>query len=220
MRTFDWFPKKDPRSLNFLFTAVSGCGSVAERTNIMRTKTVFLDQGQEGACTGFGEENVMALTPYPQVTNNDEAHRIYQRAKFLDEYPGEDYEGSSVNGAMLAAREAGRVKEWFWANGINGVRHGLSYHGAGEMGSYWWDGMWDTDDNGFVHPTGTKVGGHAYALAGYRISLKEPGKKDYRIENSWGPSWGDKGGAWIFEDDLLALLNDDGEIAFPTKVRA
>jgi C1A family cysteine protease len=76
--------------------------------------------------------------------------------------------------------------------------------------------MFEPDVDGFVYPKGEKVGGHAYAIAGYGWLH---GFLRYRIENSWGPRWGDNGGAWIWEYDLLPLLEDDGEMAFPTKVR-
>jgi hypothetical protein len=193
------------------------CASLTYRTNIMRTKSVHLDQGQEGACTGFGEEHVRALSPYPQAASNTTAQNVYYEARRQDEWEGENYEGSSVNGAMKAARQMGLITSWKWATTTVEAAHGLSYHGAGELGSWWYAGMWDTDDNGFVHPTGSKVGGHAYAIAGYKYIN---GGRAYRIENSWGPSWGDNGGAWISEFDFAALLADDGELAFPTKVRS
>jgi hypothetical protein len=182
----------------------------------MRTKSVWLDQGREGACTGFGEEHVRALSPYSQPTNDALAQQVYELARRHDEWPGEDYEGSSVNGAMKAARELGLIKSWMWASTTDEVRHGLSYHGAGEMGTWWYSGMWNTDIDGFIHPRGEKVGGHAYALAGYKIMN---GSRVYRIDNSWGPDWGVGGAAWIWEEDLQMLLDDQGECAFPSKVR-
>lgn len=215
-RTFDWVPKWDPRSSSHLFSVTPMCATLTARASIMRTKSLHLDQGTEGACTGFGEEHVRALSPYPQVTTNDWGRAVYLEARRQDEWEGEDYEGSSVNGAMRAARHLGLIKSWKWAISTAEARHGLSYHGAGEMGSWWYDGMWDTDDHGFVHPLGQTIGGHAYAIAGYRIIN---GAVAYRIENSWGPSWGDNGGAWISEAGFATLLHTGGELAFPTKVR-
>jgi hypothetical protein len=216
-RTFNWRPHWDPRSNAHIFTNVPMCSTLRERLTTMRTKTVWLDQGQEGACTGFGAEHARALSPYPQATTNLGARTVYLLAQQMDEWDGEDYEGSSVNGAMKASRHIGLIKAWRWATTGAEARHGLSYHGAGEMGSWWYEGMWDTDEFGFIHPTGQKVGGHAYAIAGYRFIN---GNRAYRIENSWGKEWGVNGGAWISEFDFLTLLNDDGDLAFPVKVRA
>lgn len=211
----DWKPNPDPRSANFRFSGLSCWQSGTHRRTIMRRKTVWLDQGREGACTGFGEEHVRALSPYPQATTDEQAHRVYRRAQVLDEWPGEDYEGSSVNGAMKAAREFGLITNWWWCFNLSEVRHALSYHGAVEFGTWWWRDMWDTDADGFIRPTGEKVGGHAWALSGYNMLN---GSRRYRMENSWGPEWGDNGGAWIWEEDLTQLLLDDGEAACPKKV--
>lgn len=215
-RTLDWRPKWDRRSEAFLFSAVPMCSTLTARPSILRTKSEWLNQGQEGACTGFGEEHARALSPYPQATSNQMARDVYYLARRQDEWEGEDYEGSSVNGAMKAARLMGLIKEWKWAKTTAEARHGVSYHGAGELGVWWWTGMFDTDERGFIHPTGYKEGGHALAYAGYRII---DGQVAHRLENSWGPDWGDNGGAWITEFNFNMLLTDHGELAFPTKVR-
>jgi hypothetical protein len=219
-RTLDWRP--NPRhwalgSARYLLAAMPACSSLSARSQIMRRRTVFLDQGVEGACTGYGEEHVQALSPHPQWTSNEMARAVYHEARRQDEWPGEDYEGSSVNGAMRAARQMNRIKSWYWARTMEEARHGVSYHGAGELGIWWYSGMWDTDADGFVSATGELVGGHALAYAGYRL---RDGRREHRLENSWGPEWGDHGGCWISEEDLASLLNADGELAFPVKVRA
>ena len=215
-RTLDWRPKPDIRSQAFRFAAVPTCSVTSFRESIMRTKTIWLDQGEEGACTGFGEENVQALSPFPQETSDETARMVYYGARKEDEWPGEDYEGSSVNGAMKAARKMGRIVSWYWAYTLGELLHGVSYHGAGEFGTWWYSGMWETDAEGFIHATGDRVGGHAIAYAGYRLVN---GQRRHRLENSWGPDWGDRGGCWLTEADFLSLLNDEGELAFPRKVR-
>lgn len=213
-RVLDWRPKFDPRSLTFAFAAQPGCSNLTARSTIRRTKKIWLDQGQEGACTGFGEENVRALTPHSAETNDDEARVVYDEARRQDEWPGEDYDGSSVNGAMKAARLQGKIKSWYWCYSLDELDHALSYHGAVEAGTQWYEGMWEPDENGVLHATGAIVGGHAYAIAGYR---NVDGVRYYRIENSWGKEWGDEGGAWISADDMRGLLMKNGELACPAK---
>ena len=218
-RTLDWRPNPAHWGLSsrYTFTAVPTCDETSSRSTILRRKKQWLDQGMEGACTGFGEEHVMALSPYPQPTSDDLARLVYHNAKRWDEWPGEDYEGSSVNGAMRAARDMGRIKAWYWARNIHEARHGVSYHGAGELGVWWYTGMFDTDSDGFIHATGDREGGHALAYAGFQ---PYKGTRKHRLDNSWGPGWGDRGGCWIIEEEFISLLGDDGELAFPQKVRA
>jgi hypothetical protein len=55
-------------------------------------------------------------------------------------------------------------------------------------------------DNGFVSPrggnirppNGKSVGGHAYVVTGW-----DDGRHAFRIKNSWGVEWGDRGFAWL-----------------------
>lgn len=216
-RVLDWRPNWDQRSNKFLLSVTPMCARLRSNASSTRTKSVWLDQGQQGACTGFGLEHVRALSPYPQHTSDEMAQALYQEARRQDEWDGEDYEGSSVNGAMRAARLLGTISSWRWAKTTQEARHGLSFHGAGEVGTWWWSGMWDADEIGFIHPTGSREGGHAYAIGGFKTY--PTGRRAYRIDNSWGKSWGHNGSAWIWEEDLASLLADDGELAFPTKVR-
>lgn len=219
IRKFDWRPHWDQRSNAFMLGAAgpSMCTSTTSHGRSMRVKSVVLDQGREGACTGFGSEHALALSPRSKPTSNEQAQAVYHRARQLDEWPGEDYEGSSVNGAMLAEREMGRVRGWLWARTTQDIAHALSYHGAGVMGSYWWEGMWNVDMNGYVSPSGTRVGGHAYAIGGFETIN---GERRFRIDNSWGLGWGVQGSAWIREEHLQILLADEGEFAVPQKASA
>jgi hypothetical protein len=216
-RTLDWRPNPDPRSMLFLVSSMDCYAGSRAYTNIMRRNAVFLDQGREGACTGFGFEHVRALSPYPQQTSHEQAREMYLSAQLFDEWEGEAYEGSSVNGVMKAGREAGKIKSWRWCTTLGELDHALSYHGAVEGGTWWWTGMFEPDASGLLHTTGYREGGHAYAVAGKRVLN---GAKQYRIENSWGVDWGDNGGAWISEFDMQQLLSDDGEFACPVKVRS
>lgn len=218
-RTLDWRPKPDLRSLNFLVADLSCYNNGKARTAITRKKRVYLDQGREGACTGFGEENVRSISPRAGRDISDAtARRVYEEARRQDEWEGEDYEGSSVNGAMKAARLFGWVKSWHWCLTTAEVRHALSYHGAVEAGTNWWSGMWDPDEQGYLRVQGTVVGGHAWCLSGFKKVGDADDAYVYRMENSWGRDWGDDGGAWILESDLQQLLRDQGEFACPLKV--
>lgn len=69
-------------------------------------KHFVLDQGEEGACTGFGLAAVINFLQWRH--NNFEVgglkvvsqRMLYHMAQLYDEWAGEDYEGSSCRGAM------------------------------------------------------------------------------------------------------------------------
>jgi hypothetical protein len=93
--------------------------------NIHRVPVV-LDQGQEGACTGFA---LSAVINYLIAQRGGRAaqklpvspHMLYQLARRYDEWPGEAYEGSSARGAMKAWVRHGVCEAALWPETRTGV---------------------------------------------------------------------------------------------------
>jgi hypothetical protein len=220
-RVFDWSPSTHREQNVEHRMAAFDCFVVgSRRTSIKRSMPLDLDQRREGACTGFGCAHCLASSLNAQLdVTASLAQQIYYQARREDEWAGEDYDGSSVNGAMHAARTLGRIKSWRWALTPSELQHGLSYHGSAEAGSSWLSNMFDVGDDGFLDVSGEEVGGHAYCVSGYRAAPhRAPGAVDYWIDNSWGPSWGVSGGAWIMDHLAHQLwFKNWGEIAFPIK---
>jgi hypothetical protein len=77
---------------------------------------LVLDQGREGACTGFGLACVVNYLLFRQVTGVApvSARMLFHLARFYDEWPGEDYEGSSCRGALKAWHKHGVCRESLW----------------------------------------------------------------------------------------------------------
>ena len=67
-----------------------------------REPGLVLDQGREGACTGFGLAAVINLLNLRRRTKYFRAsvRMLYEMAKMHDEWPGENYDGSSCRGAI------------------------------------------------------------------------------------------------------------------------
>lgn len=92
-------------------------------------KGLVLDQGTEGACTGFGlactinyllwRRTVIGRKENKQLKKSDLPAKVSQRmlyhlARFYDEWPGEDYEGSSCRGAVKAWHKHGVCSLNLW----------------------------------------------------------------------------------------------------------
>ena len=82
---------------------------------------MILDQGKEGACTGFGLGAVInflgwrrALESGTPVLPKVSPRMLYHLARFYDEWSGEDYEGSSCRGAMKGWHRHGVCTEKLW----------------------------------------------------------------------------------------------------------
>ena len=78
----------------------------------------ILDQGTEGACTGFGLATVVHyLLRTRDVIRDDKevsARMLYDMARRYDEWPGEKYSGSSARGAMKGWHKHGVCSRKHW----------------------------------------------------------------------------------------------------------
>jgi hypothetical protein len=94
---------------------------------LYRAANLVRDQGQWGACTGFGlaavvnylrwEEplrNGADVTELPVSPESVSPRMLYQNARLYDEWKGEDYEGSSCRGAMKGFQKHGVCVERLW----------------------------------------------------------------------------------------------------------
>ena len=83
-----------------------------------KVKVPILDQGREGACTGFGLATVAnyllrvrRVVPDPVQVS---ARMLYENARRYDEWPGVNYDGSSARGAMKGWHKHGVCSERDW----------------------------------------------------------------------------------------------------------
>lgn len=221
-RRLDRIPAFDQRSLSF---PVAGALNAEQQTLVSRKwsmppGTPILDQGNEGACVGFGVTNELLYYPVPvrKLDATFAREKIYWVAQRDDPWPGGSYEGASpryegtsVLYGIKAAADLGYYTEYRWAVSEKDMALGVGYVGPAIIGVDWYEGMYEPDSSGFIHPTGDKVGGHCTLIVGINV-------RDgyYYLHNSWGPSWGDHGRCKISRDDMAKLINDDGEVCIIT----
>jgi hypothetical protein len=189
-----------------------------------------LDQGREGACTGFGLATVanFLLRGRGKKASADEvsAWMLYAMAKRYDEWPGEEYSGSSARGAMKGWHKHGVCAARLWEDatgesGLDETRAGDAIHrplGAyfrvnhkdlvamhaaiGEVGILYATcrvhSGWQLVGKGEadIPYSADLIGAHAFAIVGYD-------REGLWIQNSWGPDWGSGGLARIGYGDWL-----------------
>jgi len=169
-----------------------------------------LDQGSEGACVGFAWAHELAARPAVVPATEGLARSIYHEAQRIDEWAGEDYEGTSVLAGAKATMARGHLKEYRWAFGLADLVLAVGYAGPAVLGTWWHEGMFDAGECGWLHVTGDRAGGHAYLVNG--VSVPD---RTFTVHNSWGPTWGTAGEAKIGWDDMERLLHDGGEACVP-----
>jgi len=174
----------------------------------------FLNQWETPECVGYGLTHEILSTPVvpvdPYLIDSAYATMIYNRAQKVDEWPGEDYEGTSVLAGAKVLLSLGWYSEYRWGFGLQDALDTLSQWGPVVIGVNWYDGMDDTDSAGMIHATGSIRGGHAILVRAINVEAET-----VMVHNSWGADWGWGGVAWMSWSDLGKLLAEDGECLVP-----
>lgn len=202
-------PEFDERSRNFKIRSI--LPQQADVRSYTWSCPVQLDQGEVPACTGFAVAQEAAARPVRVKGISDSTGlQLYHRAQLLDQWPGEDYYGSSVLAAIKAGQELGWYEEYRWAFNIWDLLIAIGYKGPAVLGINWYSGMFYPDANGLIRPTGQLAGGHAIVANGVSVRSRL-----VRLHNSWGSSWGINGECYIGWGELQWLLDQQGEACIP-----
>lgn len=203
----------------------------------------WLDQGREGSCVGHGFAHDLVARPQEvrgiRGPFSPAAQYIYYEAQKRDVWPGGSYkgadpfyEGTSVLAGAKVVKELEYYDGYHWALNINQLGIALGYLGPCILGCNWHAGMWNTDADGYIHPTGGIVGGHCLLIMAIKIHYKkfswlgwwkrtwddvDLDKSYVTLHNSWGPAWGEDGRAKLSLTDLDRLLNENGDACFPIR---
>jgi hypothetical protein len=210
-RKFGRIYKQDERDKLFLMQP--NMELAAERTSRHWWMGDILDQRDTPMCVGYAGYKYLQAGPVRNVVPFTPAD-VYYGAQKNDEIPGENYDGSTIRGCFKWLDKQGYIAEYRWAWNINTIIAQLLAHGPVVVGTNWYEGMMQTTKIGIVKPTGYVLGGHAYVLSGINKT-----KEKFRIVNSWGRYWGEKGRAWIRFGDFQELLNEGGEACIAVEIK-
>lgn len=194
----------------------------------------FYDQGQEGACVGFGLS--LQMSSYNRVRYD--APWLYVQAQYRDEWPTTPpEEGTSLRAGYdvlrtvghrrvragrtgLAMLEEGIVEVNQWATLVDQIRTTTANKNPAALGINWYDGFYKPEQrrgaNGrpewWMPPQsrwGRIAGGHCIFAP-----LASDKRQAVGLTNSWGRIY--PWPVWIAYEDLQRLLNEDGEAAVVT----
>ncbi len=202
---------KDERDKKFLLAK-------PKRTETLPDRRVWnisgiLDQGNTPQCVGHAGRHYLNAGPIVNK-GGPSARGLYDMAQQNDEWPGTNYEGTSVRGLFKAFKQLGIVKEYRWAYDVETVMKHVLTTGPMVMGTNWYMDMFTPDRWGYVTPQGENAGGHAWLIIGvdrYRKKGMTGEMGAARCVNSWGTNWGEKGRFWLSLRDLGRLIEEDGE---------
>ncbi len=187
-----------------------------------------LDQGREGACTGFGLAAVVNLLLSRRGEERQVSPRmLYEMAKRYDEWLGEEYEGSSCRGAVRGwhsmgvcseelAPYKGTAKNWSLdikqAKDARATTPGAYYRVSKRLSDY----HAAINEAGALFASarvhrgwqrGSAKGGEipfkSDTIGGHAFAIVGYNERGFYVQNSWGEDWGVNGVAlWSYEDWL------------------
>jgi len=175
------------------------------------------DQGNKPQCVGYSWAHWLEDGPVQQsgIPPIIKPFDIYKNAQKLDEWYGENYDGTSVRGAVKYLKNIGKVKSYYWAFDVQTLSETILKLGPVVVGTNWYNGMFYPNKNGLIKISGQMVGGHAYLINGVDTKTKQ-----FRIKNSWGKSWGKGGHAFISFNDMSRLIKENGEICLAIELES
>lgn len=181
------------------------------------------DQGYLPYCVGFSWLHWVEDGPITHSQTRsagtgpiiDPSH-LYREAQKVDQWVGENYDGTSVRAGAKVLMRMGIVGGYRWAWDADTVVRALLTAGPVVVGTWWYSEMFDPKRDGnklVIRARGTKMGGHAYLINGVNTQSGL-----VRIKNSWGKSWGSGGHAYMPIGDLDKLIKDQGEACLATEI--
>jgi len=149
---------------------------------------------------------------------------LYHECQLNDEWPGEDYDGTSVRGLFKVFQAHKYVSNYSWAFDIDSVVHHLLTVGPVVFGTNWYNSMFYPDSKtGFISVKEESgiAGGHAYMIKGANLKKVCPdgSKGAIRFINSWSKSWGVNGMAFMSFKDADRLIKNWGEACTATEIK-
>lgn len=191
-----------------------------------------LDQGSEGACTGFGLATVANYLLLRRRVIPDKtpvsARMLYELARRYDEWPGEDYSGSSARGAMKGWNKHGVCSESDWPYKLaDEEKKGLTEQRISSakirpLGAYYRVNHKDLiamhaaiAEVGVLYSTASVHEGWNNVkkngiitqsdtiIGGHAFAIVAYDDKGFWLQNSWGKGWGNSGLGQISYDDWL-----------------
>lgn len=205
-------------------------------SDFLASNPVILDQGQEGACTGFGLAAVANhLLKVRQKGGSFQVvspRMLYETAKRNDEWPGEKYSGSSARGAMKGWHKHGVCSEAAWPYLVGTDDRDLNSGRLADaqncpLGAYFRVNHQDLvamhsaiSETGILYATATVHSGwssvkadgmiryDAETIGGHAFAIVGYDREGFWIQNSWGPGWGNGGFCHISYYDWMENGSD------------
>ena len=207
--------------------------NITENMNSSIIKSPILDQGQLGSCVAHAAASLFYILSHGKI--NLSRLQLYFCCRGIDGSKFDEDTGTYVRTALKSVALYGLTNECFWKYDTNNfsklpprksfrpvytiknytytsvpqnlesLKNCLSAGNPIIFGSLLYSSSNNTNSTGVIPipdiKNETLLGGHCMLLIGFDDSLKQ-----FKIQNSWGPNWGDSGYGYL---DYNYILNKD-----------
>jgi hypothetical protein len=174
------------------------------------------NQGSTSECVAYSWIHWLEDGPFYQATVPHpilQPNPVYKEAQKIDEWPGENYNGTSIRAGAKILQNLGFIQNYFWTFDVNVLANTVLNVGPVVVGTIWHRNMFFPDRRtGLIRATGPINGAHAYVINGVDTQ-----RRLFRIKNSWGRNWGLQGRAFISFTDMARLMRMNGEVCLATE---
>ncbi len=169
-----------------------------------------LNQGSRPACEAFA-----LVGSWLSATNQDITSREGNRLGRYIFNKGGDPNGISGSDAMKIAKELGMARSWTWPQTVDELVDAVCYQGPTNTCIRMNNQLADTTGREIQGPGSGEWQAHAMVATAYLPYDKRSGRgPSLRLRNSWGPSWGLKGSAWMTVADLKRNLGPRPHVGY------
>lgn len=207
---------RDDRDNNYLIENSGLLGTSARTSRYWDDEQWWGNQGNTSECVAYAWTHWLEDGPFYQASSPQpilNPNTVYREAQKVDEWPGENYNGTSVRAGAKILQSLGYIQNYYWTANINTLINTVLNVGPVVVGTHWYRNMfYPSKATGIIRASGRMVGGHAYVING--VDTK---KKLFRIKNSWGRKWGQNGRAFISFTDMAKLISRFGEVCLATE---
>lgn len=202
----------DPRDKNFPVLAMIQAKEVLRSYRNWNANGWWGDQTNTPQCVGYSLAHMLADGPVTHKGTKPPVppQAIYNEAQKVDEWEGENYDGTSVRAGAKWLQQKGYISEYRWAWDEPTLAKFILTTGPAVIGIYWYESMFEPDEKGLIEIDGYIAGGHAIKVDGYNDKTGL-----YRLKQSWGRAWGKNGFCYVHKNTMARLIAEDGEICLP-----
>ena len=211
----------DARDFKPQFSMVAAIRAMPKAEQKRRTQAPrrgpTLDQGNTPKCVMYSAATALGALPigYGKTPEEviasvevalDGSVDLYDWSQRHDEWPGEDYEGTSVRAGQEYLIKAGRSSGYVSAKSIDEMKDYISRVGSAPIII----GIDYTEDmetpklikgKYYLEPSGAVVGGHAMCSLWFDRTLQS-----WKMQQTWGNEFGDDGIVYIPDDGMNILV--------------